>query len=905
MGEDRRERDLALRGARARDDDEEASRRRGGARDVVVERPEGAEEDLVLPVVAADRLPRRSARGDPRGRAVLVGPRPRRDDLHRRPERRQGERGAEDRREDRGRDPLFAPAPPPVAEPRERGLRPARRQDADGGGEEDRHARPRPWVGPREGSAEREDAGTDQGDEARPFSSSRERHGAEERHRDEEAVRGLERLVEHLRAPRERPERHREGVSAVGKGLRPAGLHLRVALCADRAEDERDERGERKRRGEEPRGEERPPRPQDRGEHREEEAAEDEPGGIRQPDEEREERRGEEERPGRRTSLERGEEAEGEDGDEDVARVRLGLDRVPEEAVGDGEEEDGERGGRGREEPPGERGEEEERGEAREEGREPERRHPVAEEERDGADERHEERRRRLGVDERPEEVGEGESERREDEGGLVVPDRGVPEEVSEAERDAEGDRGSEERLFARDGGPHARPPVATPTVESDRVQGLEEGTPAGGAAPARAWFRPAAARRLVVLVFALAVVIQGASSIIVPRGDLGNHVEWARRLLDGRELYAGGLNLPYTPAWALVHAPLVPFPPRVAAAAAFLVGLLAAAVVLAALRRLARPAPTEDGAFAASALALALAGRFVLRDLADGGPNLALLALVLSGLLLWARGRDAAGGALVGVATALKWTPGLFLAWLAWKREWRAFAAGLAAAAALTAAPALVNGPAWLAAHLGTWGRNVAAGVASADPATAVLGPEAAGNLALRPALARLLAAPPASLPSDRATWPGLLGLPPGTASVATALAALALLAAVAWRLRGPVPSREAPEVAVEIAAVALLALLLSPIAWRSHVVAALPALFLLARRALARGRLSRAEGLLLAAWVPLALLPGRDLVGSRASDAILAWGAPTALLLGLLALLLAGRGAEEKTARGEESDA
>ena len=416
---------------------------------------------------------------------------------------------------------------------------------------------------------------------------------------------------------------------------------------------------------------------------------------------------------------------------------------------------------------------------------------------------------------------------------------------------------------------------------------------PAAGGAPGAA--RPGAARlrRVVLGVFGLAVVIQGASSIIVPRGDLGNHVAWARRLLAGGDLYAGGLNLPYTPAWALAHVPLAVLPPRAAAALTFLAGLLAAALVLAVLHRLVRAeGPTREETFLADAVALLLAGRFVLRDLADGGPNLALLALVLVGLLLHSRGRDAAGGALVGVAAALKWTPGLFLAWLAWKREWRAAAAGLATAAVVTAAPALFAGPAWLARHLETWGRNVAAGVASPDPSVGVLGAEPVRNLAFRPALGRLLAAPPPGHDALRdGPWPGLLSLPPRTAAVATALAALALLALVAARCRGPLRARNAPEVPAEIAAVALLALLLSPIAWRSHAVAALPALFLLAHRALLRGHARRAELAFLAAWVPLVLLPGRDLVGAHASDALLAWGTPTALLLALLGLVLAER--------------
>jgi hypothetical protein len=421
-------------------------------------------------------------------------------------------------------------------------------------------------------------------------------------------------------------------------------------------------------------------------------------------------------------------------------------------------------------------------------------------------------------------------------------------------------------------------------------VTGLEERTPGQRGAPARGRFRPAAARQAVLLVVAGAVVIQGASIIIVPRGDLGNHVEWARRLLGGRFLYDGGLNLPYTPAWALAHVPLVPLSPSAAAAVTFLAGLIATAVLLAVLHRFLRPARvTREERFWIDAAALVLASRFLLRDLADGGPNVALLALVFTGLLFWARGRDATGGALVGIATALKWTPALFLAWLAWKRQWRALAAGLLAALAVTLAPALFTGPVSFARHMTTWVANVAPGFTSADPASGVLGVEPVRNLALRPVLGRLLAAPPTGHdPSRDGPWPGLLDLAPATAAVASALAATVLLSGTAWAFRRPVSSRLSPEVPVELAAVALLAVLLSPIAWRSHAVAVLPALVVLGHRVALRRKLSAPAALLLGAWLIVLLVLNRAVAGARTVEALHGLGFFTALLLGLLALLL-----------------
>lgn len=79
------------------------------------------------------------------------------------------------------------------------------------------------------------------------------------------------------------------------------------------------------------------------------------------------------------------------------------------------------------------------------------------------------------------------------------------------------------------------------------------------------------------------------------------------------------------------------------------------------------------------------------------------VLALVLAGSFAVARGASLRGGALLGIAAALKLLPVMMLVWLALKREWRALGAAAVAAAGVSLIPPLaVLGPqrAW-AAHV------------------------------------------------------------------------------------------------------------------------------------------------------------------------------------------------------------
>jgi hypothetical protein len=90
---------------------------------------------------------------------------------------------------------------------------------------------------------------------------------------------------------------------------------------------------------------------------------------------------------------------------------------------------------------------------------------------------------------------------------------------------------------------------------------------------------------------------------------------------------------------------------------------------------------------------------------------------------------------------------------------------------------------------------------------------------------------------------------------------AALVLTVACLFRKKPASPGD--PLLLWEYAAVTLLALLLSPVTWKAHAVAVLPASYLICRRSLWEGKLSRWPGALLLLYAVPGVLLNRGLCG------------------------------------------
>lgn len=271
-----------------------------------------------------------------------------------------------------------------------------------------------------------------------------------------------------------------------------------------------------------------------------------------------------------------------------------------------------------------------------------------------------------------------------------------------------------------------------------------------------------------------------------------------------------------YPPFAALAMLPITLVPWHAAIAVSVAVSVLAALVVLAVLtapmsRRYGWPPAFTVGVAACLVAVL----EPVTETVSFGQVNLWLVGLVVVDVLLLVPRGAAAAGVGVGLATAVKLTPGVFILYLLLTRRWRA---ALVAAATATAA-------------------TVAAAAVSPDTARiyftdALLNPDRIGVLAFV---------------SNQSLQGFVARLHPRDPSPALWLALVAAAVAV-WCVRLRRSACRGDE-AAGLALTAALGCLLSPVTWVHHLVWLLPALVLLVDRGLARRGARRAGGLLLAA--------------------------------------------------------
>lgn len=401
--------------------------------------------------------------------------------------------------------------------------------------------------------------------------------------------------------------------------------------------------------------------------------------------------------------------------------------------------------------------------------------------------------------------------------------------------------------------------------------------------------------RRAAVVLLAVVLVVQWARIIEKPRGDYVRHYEFARRMLAGDNLYAGGLHIPYPPFWAMAHTPVTVLPMHTSQIVLypFMVGV--AVLLFAVLIRLLPPTPgrARHATFAVVALTLLMTSRYWLRDTMEVLANTGLLALAWLAILCWRQRRDTLGGALLGLAIAMKCTAGLFVPYFLLKRQWRMAGSTIAFTGLFTLAPILIQGPRDYRNHMTQWTNNIRAGMTQPDPTRGVLGEDRHQNMSLRVTLARYLT----HLPADHLGRPDhpasvdVLTLPKTTTRWIIAGVTAALLASVAWRFRRPVSQRDEPHLLWELAAVSILMLLLSPITWGQHCVAVIPAWYLIERAWIAGHKLRPWMWCVVIFWIVAVLVLNRAVVGTTISHVLQSYHIETFALIGLLLVTMLWR--------------
>jgi alpha-1,2-mannosyltransferase len=236
--------------------------------------------------------------------------------------------------------------------------------------------------------------------------------------------------------------------------------------------------------------------------------------------------------------------------------------------------------------------------------------------------------------------------------------------------------------------------------------------------------------------------------------------------------------------------------------------------------RKLATSIDCRQFPLVALILVIALASRPMLSDLQHGNINIVVLFLTIAGLVAFQRSSESLAGALIGLATAIKITPALFIPYFAYKRQWRVVGWSLVGLVGfLIVAPSLILGFErnwWL---LKSWsGAMVEPYVFEGKVETLQM------NQSLPGVWLRLVTESPGLvLDNDDTTTVNVLNMDYTTALWTLKLLLLGLVGFGAWVCRTAIGDRRDWRLGCEYSVVFLAMLLVSERSWKHHYVALL----------------------------------------------------------------------------------
>ena len=399
--------------------------------------------------------------------------------------------------------------------------------------------------------------------------------------------------------------------------------------------------------------------------------------------------------------------------------------------------------------------------------------------------------------------------------------------------------------------------------------------------------------RRPLACCIALLLAILTAQALLKRGSDWQDvFVRAGQQWWTGLDIYAAGSSYLYPPFQAMIAAPFAALPEWISRLGWTATSSICMIVMVAAAWRLAGGRPLRSMPFSARSEWLAFAVgllcslTYILNAFAHQQTDVMIGALLMGGAWYLAAARDAAGGALIGLAAAFKATPLLWAPYLLWRRRWIAAVLVGAVALAVNLLPELIATPAggprilqWVTRYvLPTQQLNVPLG----NWGSALEFNQALGGTAQRLVNTRLELSSP---------HPTIIPRPVLTAQTlklivyASFIVLIAVSVAAAMRARRAATDAEAlPQpMAFEFSMVLALMLLMSPMSGRAHFgILILPA-FCLARTAVATR--DRILGLILGIVAVLTMAANKDLVGSFTSGALLWLGTTTACTFALWA--------------------
>ncbi len=374
--------------------------------------------------------------------------------------------------------------------------------------------------------------------------------------------------------------------------------------------------------------------------------------------------------------------------------------------------------------------------------------------------------------------------------------------------------------------------------------------------------------------------------------GDYDVNREFGQRFLAHSDLYQGGQCFNYMPISALYWAPLALAPPRVGMALRYVVALVCLGLTIRFLWLLTAPGQRLDSrkSWAIIGVSLFLTGHYLIRDFDDGGPHVILLAILMGGMYCFWRGREKLGAFWLGLGIAVKITPGLFLPYFLWKRQWRWAGYTFASTVGWILLPAIWMGPVSWWRHQREWNQVALSVVHDSSDALREDNEQRVQNQALKPALLRYFVTYPTGHPMrlEQAGYFDFLNCSPDAASRAANLVLLGLGGIFCWRSRQTWNGSGPRIVLGETSALLLLVLLFSPVTWLQHFVFALPAIYWIVATELSSPRpMTRC---LLALYVLLAVIMNRELLGRANYLLLLSYHTHTLCLLLLFTMVAVG---------------
>ncbi|MEZ6046362.1 MAG: glycosyltransferase family 87 protein [Planctomycetaceae bacterium] len=349
------------------------------------------------------------------------------------------------------------------------------------------------------------------------------------------------------------------------------------------------------------------------------------------------------------------------------------------------------------------------------------------------------------------------------------------------------------------------------------------------------------------------------------------------------------------SPFWAVAHLPALLFTSHQAQLCLYPLFVVAFGLLVSQLYQVARQTELKQGSpplplFWIAVLATFLTSRFLVRDMTECGVNLMLVAGSWFAFVRWQSGHDRTAGITLGILTALKCTPALFIAWFLWKRQWKVVTTASITICLCMLTPLFWMKPALYIETMHYWGLTLFTGMGTADPSQGVLGVEPLQNMSLKPAIGRFLMHLPAGHVArmDHPYYIDFLNLGPVWSGRIAWMVLGGLMFFLLTRVPRQVEDRSANQLAWEYVLGGVLILLYSPITWGQHCVGLFPLFFLLGHRCLIRKQSSPAILGVVTFYVLINLVLNRGLVGKDWTWLIDSYHLPTFSILLFVPLVL-----------------